>query len=75
VRQRVTRVGVVAGVQHLTGVSTGGNKRVVAQDVGDHGVDQGHQLAARPVRAGPVAQVDERIGGLLDAQPLGQRGR
>jgi hypothetical protein len=24
----------VAGVQHLTGVSTGGNKRVVAQGVG-----------------------------------------
>jgi hypothetical protein len=23
----------------------------------------------------PLAQVDERIGGLLDAQPLGQRGR
>jgi hypothetical protein len=25
--------------------------------------------------ASPLAQVDQRIGGLLDAQPLGQRGR
>jgi hypothetical protein len=25
--------------------------------------------------AGPLAQVDQRIGGLLDAQPLGQHGR
>ena len=29
----------------------------------------------RPGRAGLLAQVDQRIGGLLDAQPLGQRGR
>jgi hypothetical protein len=41
----------------------------------DHGVDQGQQLAAGPVRASPLAQVDQRIGGLLDAQPLGQGGR
>ena len=27
------------------------------------------------MRASPLAQVDQRIGGLLDAQPLGQRGR
>jgi hypothetical protein len=40
-----------------------------------HRVDQGQQLAAGPVRAGPLTQVDQRIGGLLDAQPLGQRGR
>jgi hypothetical protein len=26
-------------------------------------------------RAGPLAQVDQLVGGLLDAQPLGQRGR
>jgi hypothetical protein len=38
-------------------------------------VDQGQQLAAGPVRAGPVAQVDKRIGSLLDAQPLRQGGR
>jgi len=36
---------------------------------------QGQQLAAGPVRASPLAQVDQRIGGLLDAQPLGQGGR
>ena len=35
-------------------------------------VDQGQQLAAGPVRAGPLAQVDHLIGGLLDPQPLGQ---
>jgi hypothetical protein len=27
------------------------------------------------LRAGPLTQVDQRIRGLLDAQPLGQRGR
>ena len=26
-------------------------------------------------RASPLAQIDERIGGLLNAQPLGQGGR
>jgi hypothetical protein len=41
----------------------------------DHGVDQGQQLAPRMGGASPLAQVDQRIGGLLDAQPLGQRGR
>jgi hypothetical protein len=43
--------------------------------VRDHGVDQGQQLAPRMGGAGPLAQVDQRIGGLLDAQPLGQGGR
>jgi hypothetical protein len=37
-------------------------------------VDQGQQLAARVGRAGPLAQVDQRIGGLLEPEPLGQRG-
>jgi hypothetical protein len=37
-------------------------------------VSQGQQLAAGPVRASPPAQVDDRIGGLLDAEPFGQRG-
>jgi hypothetical protein len=37
-----------------------------------HPVDQGRQLAAGPMRASPPAQIDQRIGGLLDAQPLGQ---
>jgi hypothetical protein len=29
-------------------------------------VDQGQQLAPGPVRARPLAQIDQRIGGLLD---------
>jgi hypothetical protein len=37
-------------------------------------VDQGQQLAAWPVRARPLTQIDHLIGGLLDAKPLGQRG-
>jgi hypothetical protein len=37
-------------------------------------VDQGQQLAAWPVRASPLAQIDQPIGGLLDPQPLGQGG-
>jgi hypothetical protein len=81
----VPRAGVgpaaaLAGVQHLAGVGAAGNKRVVAEGVGVAVggallVDQGQQLAAGPVRAGPLTQVDQRIRGLLDAQPLGQRGR
>jgi len=37
-------------------------------------VDQGQQLAAGPVRASPLAKVDQLVGCLLDPQPLGQRG-
>jgi hypothetical protein len=37
-------------------------------------VDQGQQLAAGMGGAGPLAQIDQLVGGLLDAQPLGQRG-
>jgi hypothetical protein len=37
-------------------------------------VDQGQQLAPGPVRASPLAQIDQCIGGLLDAEPLGQGG-
>jgi hypothetical protein len=33
------------------------------------------QLAAWVGGAGPLAQADRPVGGLLDAQPLGQRGR
>ena len=40
-----------------------------------HRVDQGQQLAAGMGGAGPLAQVDHLVGSLLDAQPLGQRGR
>jgi hypothetical protein len=45
------------------------------QPTRQHRVDQGQQLAAGPVRARPLAQIDQRIGGLLDPQPLGQGGR
>ena len=40
-----------------------------------HRMHQGQQLAAGPGRASQLAQVDQLIGGLLDAQPLGQGGR
>ena len=62
--------------QHLAGGATAQQVGVVdAVPTRQHRVDQGQQLAAGPVRASPLAQVDQRIGGLLDAQPLGQRGR
>jgi hypothetical protein len=53
---------------HATG------RRRDAVPTGEHGVDQGQQLPAGPVRASPLAKVDQRIGGLLDPQPLGQGG-
>jgi hypothetical protein len=37
-------------------------------------VDQGQQLVPGPVRARPITQIDQLVGGLLDSQPLGQRG-
>jgi hypothetical protein len=40
----------------------------------EHGVNQGQQHPARVGRAGLLAQVDQLVGSLLDAQPLGQRG-
>jgi hypothetical protein len=40
-----------------------------------HRTQQGQQLAAGPVRASPLAQVDHLIGSLVDDQPLGPRGR
>jgi hypothetical protein len=62
--------------QHLAGGAAAQQVGVVdAVPTRQHRVDQGQQLAAWPVRARPLAQVDQRIGGLLDAQPLGQRGR
>ena len=39
-----------------------------------HRGDQGQQLGAGPVRAGPLAQVDQRLGGLLDPKSVGQGG-
>ena len=62
--------------EHLAGSATAQQVGVVdAVPTRQHRVDQGQQLAARMCRAGPLAQVDQRIGGLLDAQPLGQRSR
>jgi hypothetical protein len=62
--------------EHPAGGATAQQVGVVdAVPTREHGVDQGQQLAAGPVRAGPLAQVDQRIGGLLNAQPLGQGGR
>jgi hypothetical protein len=44
---------------------------VVVAAVAQHQV----RVAPGPVRASPLAQVDQRIGGVLDAEPLGQGGR
>jgi hypothetical protein len=38
-------------------------------------MDQREQLAARAGRTGPVAQVHQLVGDLLDPEPLGQRRR
>jgi len=62
--------------EHLAGGATAQQVGVVdAVGTRQHRMHQGQQLAAGPVRASPLAQVDHLIGGLLDAQPLGQRGR
>ena len=62
--------------QHLAGGATAQQVGVVdAVPTRQHRVDQGQQLAAGPGRASQLAQVDQLIGGLLDAQPLGQGGR
>jgi len=61
--------------QHLAGGATAQQVGVVdAVPTRQHRVDQGQQLAAWPVRASPLAQVDQRVGGLLDPEPLGQGG-
>jgi hypothetical protein len=61
--------------EHLAGSATAEQVGVVdAVPTRQHRVDQGQQLAAGPVRASPLAQVDQRIGGLPDAEPLGQGG-
>jgi hypothetical protein len=62
--------------EHLAGGAAAQHVGVVdAVPTRQHRVDQGQQLAAGPVCTRPLAQIDQRIGGLLDAQPLGQRGR
>jgi hypothetical protein len=61
--------------EHLAGGAAAQQVGVVdAVGTRQHRLDQGQQLAPRMGGASPLAQVDQRIGGLLDAQPLGQRG-
>jgi hypothetical protein len=61
--------------EHPAGGATAQQVGVVdAVPTRQHRVDQGQQLAAWPVRASPLAQIDQRIGGLLDPEPLGQGG-
>ncbi|HEY3035627.1 MAG TPA: SpvB/TcaC N-terminal domain-containing protein [Streptosporangiaceae bacterium] len=65
-----------AVAQHAGGLSAAQQVGVVdAVPTRQHRMHQGQQLPAGMGGAGPLAQVDQRIGGLLDAQPLGQRGR
>jgi hypothetical protein len=59
--------------EHLAGGAAAQHVGVVdAVPTHQHRVDQGQQLAAGMRRARPVAQVDQLVGGLLDAQPLGR---
>ncbi|HEX3201870.1 MAG TPA: hypothetical protein VHW42_08045 [Actinomycetes bacterium] len=62
--------------QHLAGGATAQHVGVAdAVPTRQHRVTRDNSL--RPGRYAPARppQVDQRIGGLLDAQPLGQRGR
>ena len=62
--------------EHAGGLSAAQQVGVVdAVPTRQQRVDQGQQLAAGPVRASPLAQIDHLIGGLLDPEPLGQGGR
>ena len=61
--------------KHRVGGSAAQQLHVVdALPAGDHGVDDGEQLAPRVGRARLVLHVDELVGGLFDPQPLGQGG-
>jgi hypothetical protein len=61
--------------EHPAGGAAAQHVGVVDAAPRQHRMDQGQQRAAGPVRVRPLAQVDQRIGGLLDPQPLGQGGR
>ena len=54
------------GAQHLDIVD--------AVPAGDQAVHQREELAAWAGRAGAVTEVDQLVGGLLQAEPLGERG-
>jgi hypothetical protein len=60
--------------QHAGGLSAAQQVGVVdAVPTRQQRVDQGQQLAAGPVRARPLAQIDQRIGGLPPAARPGGR--
>jgi hypothetical protein len=62
--------------QHAGGLSAAQQVGVVdAVGTRQHRMYRGQQLAPGMCRASPLAQVDHLVGGLLDAQPPGQRGR
>jgi hypothetical protein len=53
--------------KHRLGGSAAQQLHVVdAVPTGDHGVDQGKQLASGTGRPGPVTEVNQLVGGLLD---------
>jgi hypothetical protein len=68
-----------AGRHHLVAQHLGGGHRaqhvgvVDAVTAGHQRVHQGQDLASRPVRAGPLAQIDQLVDHRLDLQPLRQR--
>jgi hypothetical protein len=62
--------------EHSGGLPSAQHVGVVdAVGAGHHRVDQGQHLAAGPVGAGAVTEVDQLIDDRLDPQRLGQRGR
>jgi hypothetical protein len=61
--------------QHLSGLGGAEHVGVVdAVTAGHHRMDQGQHLAARPMPARAVAEVNQSVDDVLDSQPLGQRG-
>ena len=68
--------GAIPVAEHAAGRPAAQQFHIVdAVAAGDHGMHQGEQLAAGAGRPGPVAQVDQLVGGLLDSQPLRQGRR
>jgi hypothetical protein len=64
-----------AVAEHACGGATAQHVHIVdAVATDEHAVDQGQQLGAG-VGAGRAAQVDQLVGGRLDAEPLSQGGR
>jgi hypothetical protein len=62
--------------QHADGLSAAQQVGVVdAVPTRQHRVDQGQKFTARVGRTWALAKIDQRVGGLLDREPLGQGGR